>query len=68
MSADWLLFYASLLLIPVVRLRLQQPVRVPATLQTPSGRQRSAIQGVHLTGQPISYFVPIQRVQTEIYT
>ncbi|MQC24810.1 MAG: hypothetical protein DWG81_02555 [Chloroflexi bacterium] len=59
MSAGWLLFYASLLLIPGVRLRLRQPVRVPATLQTPPGRQRSAIKGVHRTGRPISYFVPL---------
>ena len=59
MSAGWLLFYASLLLLSGVRLRRQQPVRVPATVQTLPGGQRSAIKGVHRMGQPISYFVPI---------
>ena len=59
MSAGWLLYYASLLLLSGVRLRRQQLVRVPATLQTPLGGQRSAVKGMHRTGQPNSYFVPI---------
>ena len=59
MSAGWLLYYVSLLLLSGVRLHRQQLVRVPATLQTPPGGQRSAVKGVHRTGQPNSYFVPI---------